>query len=81
VLLGAELSGLHAFNWLLNRLKTLFPNDAAVRESMEQRLMDVLVDEVGHVSFNRVQVGGTGRALARKVARATARPVPTRQER
>jgi hypothetical protein len=68
VLLGAEIAGVYAFNWLLRRLKTLFPESPAVRESMERRLIEVLVDEVGHIAFNRVLVGAPGRAVARVIA-------------
>ncbi|MFT3712142.1 MAG: hypothetical protein QM817_31245 [Archangium sp.] len=68
VLLGAEIAGVFAFNWMLERLSSLFPEAPAVRESMEQRLHEVLVDEVGHIAFNRVLVGAPGRAVARSIA-------------
>lgn len=68
VLLGAEVAGVFAFNWLLERVGTLFSDAPAVRESMEARLHEVLIDEVGHIAFNRVLVGAPGRAVARTVA-------------
>lgn len=68
VLLGAEIAGVYAFNWLLQRVKTLFPDAPEVRESMERRLIEVLVDEVGHIAFNRVLVGATGRAVGKVIA-------------
>jgi hypothetical protein len=46
LLLAAEVAGVFAFSWLLGRLKTLFPDAPAVRESMEKRLHEVLVDEL-----------------------------------
>lgn len=69
VLLGAEVSGLYVFNWLLNRLGTLFKDMPDVRDSMEERLLEILVDEIGHVAFNRILVGKTGRKVAAGVAR------------
>lgn len=68
VLLGAEIAGVFTFNWLLRRLSSLFPDAPAVRESMEKRLIEVLIDEVGHITFNRMLVGDTGRKVARTLA-------------
>lgn len=70
ILLGSEIAGVYAFNWLLQRIGSLFPDDPAVRESMEERLVEVLVDEVGHIAYNRVQVGALGRSVAAGMARA-----------
>jgi hypothetical protein len=72
VLLGAEVAGVFMFNWLLERVRTLFPRAPQVRESMEARLHEVLVDEVGHITFNRVLVGRLGRAVGRALARQIA---------
>jgi len=77
VLLGAEISGVFTFNWLLERLKTVFPRDPQVRESMERRLIEILVDEVGHVAFNRVAVGRLGLAVALPLALRINGAVPT----
>ncbi len=68
VLLGSEISGVHSFTWLLHRVGTLFPNDPLVRESMERRLLDILVDEVGHIAYNRILLGTRGLGTARMVA-------------
>lgn len=65
LLLASEVGGVLAFDWLLGRLRALFPHAPAIRESMEARLVEVLVDEVGHITFNRLLVGRAGRALAR----------------
>jgi hypothetical protein len=69
VLLGAEIAGVHTFDWMLRRLGTLFPDEPEVRESMERRLIEVLIDEVGHIAFNRVMVGALGRSVARHLAK------------
>jgi hypothetical protein len=68
VLMASELAGIQAFTWVLNRLPTLFPDHPAVRQSLEERLTEVMVDEVGHIAYNRVRVGDTGAAFARWLA-------------
>jgi hypothetical protein len=68
LLLASEVSGVFAFDWLLRRLSSLFPSAPAVRESMEARLTEVLIDEVGHITFNRLLVGRAGRAIARALS-------------
>jgi len=73
VLLGAEIAGVHTFDWMLRRLKTLFRDQPRVRESMERRLIEVLIDEVGHITFNRVMVGALGRGVARQLAKLVVR--------
>ncbi|MCB9793721.1 MAG: hypothetical protein H6741_13460 [Alphaproteobacteria bacterium] len=69
VLLGAEISGVFIFNWVLTQVGTLFPDDPEVRESMEQRLIEVLIDEVGHIAFNRIAVGARGLQVAKPLAK------------
>ncbi len=68
LLLGTEISGMHAFNWLLGRLKSLFPDEPRLRESMEERLIEVMIDELGHIAFNRILVGPVGRRVAAGLA-------------
>jgi len=68
LLLGTEISGMHAFNWLLGRLKSLFPDEPRLRESMEERLIEVMIDELGHIAFNRMLVGSIGRRVAAGIA-------------
>jgi hypothetical protein len=68
VLLASELAGIQAFTWLLNRLPRLFPDHPAVRQSLEERLTEVMVDEVGHIAYNRVLVGPRGARFARWLA-------------
>ena len=59
---------MHAFNWLLGRLKSLFPDEPRLRESMEERLIEVMIDELGHIAFNRILVGPVGRRVAAGLA-------------
>jgi hypothetical protein len=68
ILLASEIAGVFSFNWMLKRVGEIFRDQPAVRESMERRLIEILVDEVGHVAFNRMAVGPTGLSVARKLA-------------
>lgn len=68
VLLGSEVSGVYAFNWLLNRVQTLFKDDPQVRESMEKRLIDILIDEIGHIAYNRIVISERGLPWAKRLA-------------
>ena len=65
ILLASEVMGIYTFNWMLNQLSTLLPEDPDLRELLEERLIEVLIDEVGHVCFNRLAVGPTGLKLGR----------------
>jgi hypothetical protein len=68
VLLSAEIGGIFIINWMLNQVKRLFVDQPAVRTSLEHRLMEILIDEVGHVAFNRMAVGPKGLGFARTMA-------------
>lgn len=73
IVLGSEIAGVFAFNWLLERVGQLFPDDPDVRDSMERRLIEVLIDEVGHVAYNRIAVTDIGVRLAKPLAWSTLR--------
>jgi hypothetical protein len=75
ILLASEIAGVFMFQWMLKRVGEIFKDQPAVRESMEQRLIEILVDEVGHVAFNRMAVGPTGLSVARKMAAGVLRGV------
>jgi hypothetical protein len=75
ILLASEISGVFVFQWMLKRVGEIFRDQPAVRESMEQRLTEILVDEVGHVAFNRMAVGARGLAAARSMAPGVMRGV------
>lgn len=80
VLLGSEIAGVYAFNWMLQRVGTIFRDEPDLQECLERRLIEVLVDEVGHIAFNRMAVGPRGldvaRSLASLVARGTIQSTP-----
>ncbi|QRN98341.1 hypothetical protein JRI60_04565 [Archangium violaceum] len=75
ILLASEISGVFIFQWMLHRVGEIFREQPAVRESMEQRLIEILVDEVGHVAFNRMAVGPLGLSAARSMASGVLRGV------
>ena len=68
ILLASEIAGVYMFNWMLQRVGEIFRDQPGVRESMERRLVEILVDEVGHVAFNRMAVGPVGLSVARQMA-------------
>ncbi|MEO0602178.1 MAG: hypothetical protein AAF211_12125 [Myxococcota bacterium] len=76
LLLGSELAGVFQFDWMLRQVGHLFPDDPQVRESMEQRLIEILVDEVGHVAFNRIMTNRVGVGVAERIAGAVLSAAP-----
>ena len=68
------------FSKLLYRVRELFKHDPEVRDALEERVMEVLIDEIGHVSFNRLCLGPLGMMQAKAVlplaARAMANAIP-----
>jgi hypothetical protein len=65
VLLAAELSGVYTFTTLLEATRTILKDQPEVRDAMEERLCAVLIDEIGHVSYNRLALGSAGLRAAR----------------
>ena len=65
VLLAAELSGIYTFCTLLQATRVVLKDHPQVRDAMEERLCAVLVDEIGHVSYNRLALGSWGLRAAR----------------
>ena len=65
VLLAAELAGIYTFSTLLDVTRVVLRDQPEVRDAMEERLCAVLVDEIGHVSYNRLALGSAGLRLAR----------------
>ena len=65
VLLAAEFSGIYLFNTLLHVTRRVMRDQPEVRDAMEERLCAVLVDEIGHVTYNRLALGSGGLRVAR----------------
>ena len=67
ILLASEIGGVFMMNWLLERIGQWVPQ-TDLRESLEARLIEILIDEVGHVAFNRLAVGDAGLGIGRMLA-------------
>ena len=78
--LAGEILGTMVMANLLEATGRVFRADPILRDAIEERLMDVLIDEIGHVSYNRLCLGAAGLAQARLllpiVARGLANAVP-----
>jgi hypothetical protein len=68
VLLGAEIAGAFILNWMLVEVEKIFRDEPALRDTLEQRLIEILIDEVGHIAFNRLAVGIRGQKIAKQLA-------------
>ena len=78
--LAAEILGLCTFLNLLERSREVLRHDPELRDAVEERLCEVITDELGHMSFNRACLGPAGFAQVRLmlpiVARGVAGVVP-----
>jgi hypothetical protein len=54
ITLAAEAVGVATFLRAIGVVRRLFRDRPIVRDGLEERLTEVLVDEIGHVSFNRL---------------------------
>ncbi len=68
ILLGAEIGGVFTFHWMLEKVGEVFRDEPALKETLEARLEEILVDELGHIAFNRMAVGQRGIAVAKSLA-------------
>jgi hypothetical protein len=78
--LAGEMMGVLVFLKLLDAARTILHGAPAVRDAIEERLIEILIDEIGHVSFQRLAMGRAGLALTRVllpiVARGLSRSIP-----
>jgi hypothetical protein len=65
--LAGEIMGTLFFLNLLGKAGEILRHDAELRDAIEERLCEIMVDEIGHISFNRMLLGTGGLALARSV--------------
>jgi hypothetical protein len=63
--LASEILGVANFLRLLRATRTTMAAHPELRDALEERVLQVCTDEVGHVSFNRLMVGPFGMAVAR----------------
>ena len=73
LILASEVFGTLAFLKLLQMTRTVLKHDPELRDAVEERLTEVLIDEIGHVSFNRMCLGRAGLAQARALLPLVAR--------
>jgi hypothetical protein len=78
--LASEILGTLSFLNLLYAARDILKDDPELRDAVEERLTEVLIDEIGHISFNRMCLGPAGlrqaRALVPLVAMGLAGAVP-----
>jgi hypothetical protein len=65
LIFASEVLGVLVFSNLLEKSRKILSHDPELRDAVEERLSEVLVDEIGHVSFNRACLGAAGIAQAR----------------
>jgi hypothetical protein len=71
--LAGEILGTLLFANLLTVAKKVLAHDPELADSIEERIIEVLVDELGHISFNRMCLGPLGLAQARLLVPLVAR--------
>lgn len=72
LLLNAELLGVMMLTHMLRLVREVFKSAPSLRDALEERLIEVLIDEIGHVSYNRLQLNAWGCALAKALLPLTA---------
>jgi hypothetical protein len=63
--LTSEIVGLALFAALLERTGEVFAADGEIRDAIESRICEVITDELGHISYNRLKLGPHGLRVAR----------------
>ena len=71
--LAAEILGTLGFLKLLGVAGHVLKDDPELRDEVEERIVEILVDEIGHVSFNRMCLGPAGLAHAQMLLPVVAR--------
>jgi hypothetical protein len=78
--LAGEMMGVLVFLKLLDAARTVLSDAPSVRDAVEERLIEILIDEIGHVSFQRLSMGRAGLALTKAllpiVALGLSRSIP-----
>jgi hypothetical protein len=63
--LAAEVLGVLMFLNLLEKSRVILRHDPELRDAVEERLCEIITDEIGHMSFNRSCIGAAGMTQAR----------------
>ncbi len=67
VTLAGEILGIATFLRLAGAVRRVFRAAPEVRDALEERVTEVLIDEVGHMSYNRLLAGQGGFAALRAI--------------
>ena len=65
--LAGEIVGTLLFVNLLEWVRQNLGHDSQLRDAIEERIIDVLIDEIGHISYNRMHMGALALAQTRAV--------------
>jgi hypothetical protein len=65
--MASEIFGTLSFLKLLVAARHILKHDPELRDAVEERLTEVLIDEIGHIAFNRMCLGRAGLAQVRAV--------------
>jgi hypothetical protein len=65
LVLASEILAVLMFLNLLEKSRTILRHDAELRDAVDERLSDIITDELGHMSFNRNCIGAAGMAQAK----------------
>jgi hypothetical protein len=65
ITLAGEIIATIMFVNLLHLSDRVLKDEPELRDGVQERLMEILVDELGHISFNRMCLGPAGLAQAR----------------
>lgn len=71
--LAGEMVGVLVFLRLLDAARTILKQAPSVRDAVEERLIEILIDEIGHVSFQRLSMGRAGLAMTKALLPIVAR--------
>ena len=63
--LAGEIIGVLTFLNLLAVTREVLKAEPCIRDAIEERLIEILIDEIGHVTFQRLHMGSVGLAQAR----------------
>ncbi len=63
--LASEVLGILMFLNLLEKSRVILRHDPELRDAVEERLSEIITDELGHMTFNRSCLGAAGIAQAR----------------
>jgi hypothetical protein len=65
--LAAEVLAVLMFTNLLETSRVVLRHDPELRDSVEERLCEIITDEIGHMSYNRACIGPLGMMQARAI--------------